>query len=72
MALPYQETPVAEVPQTDNFDQWRIKTNQAISRTNDQEVKIGDLNTLVDPQESLVDAVNSGRQFSIAITLALA
>jgi hypothetical protein len=72
MALPYQETPVAEVPQTDNFDQWRIKTNQAIARTNDQEVKIGDLNTLVDPQESLVDAVNSGRQFSIAITLALA
>lgn len=72
MALPYQETPIAEVPQTDNFDQWRIKTNQAISRTNDQEVKIGDLNTLVDPQESLVDAVNSGRQFSIAITLALA
>lgn len=72
MALPYQETPIAEVPQTDNFDQWRIKTNQAITRTNDQEVKIGDLNTLVDPQESLVDAVNSGRQFSIAITLALA
>jgi hypothetical protein len=72
MALPYQETPIAEVPQTDNFDQWRIKTNQAITRTNDQEVKIGDLNTLVDPQENLVDAVNSGRQFSIAITLALA
>lgn len=72
MALPYQETPIAEVPQTDNFDQWRVKTNQAITRTNDQEVKIGDLNTLVDPQDSLVDAVNSGRQFSIAITLALA
>jgi hypothetical protein len=72
MALPYQQTPIAEVPQTDNFDQWRVKTNQAITRTNDQEVKIGDLNTLVDPQTNLVDAVNSGRQFSIAITLALA
>lgn len=72
MALPYQSTPIQEVPQTDNFDQWRIKTNSAISRTNDQEVKIGDLNQLVDPQENLVDAVNSGRQFSIAITLALA
>ncbi len=71
MALPYQSTPIADVPQTDNFDQWRVKTNQTIERTNNQEVKIGDLNTLIDPQENLVDAVNSGRQFSIAITLAL-
>lgn len=71
MALPYQETAISSVPQTDNFDQWRIKTNEAISRTNNQEVKIGDLNTLIDPQNSLVEAVNSGRQFSIAITLAL-
>lgn len=71
MALPYQSTPVPDVPQTDNFDQWRIKTNEVIARTNNQEVKIGDLNTLVDPQNTLVDAVNSGRQFSIAITLAL-
>lgn len=72
MALPYQSTPIQEVPATDNFDQWRVKTNTTIARTNDQEVKIGDLNQLVDPQENLVDAVNSGRQFSIAITLALA
>lgn len=71
MALPYQSTPIADVPATDNFDQWRVKTNQTIDRTNNQEVKIGDLNTLIDPQNNLVDAVNSGRQFSIAITLAL-
>ena len=72
MALPYQSTPVQSIPQTDNFDQWRIKTNEVISRTNAHEIKIGDLNTLLDPQSNLVDAVNSGRQFSIAITLALA
>jgi hypothetical protein len=71
MALPYQETPINTVPKTDDFDQWRVKTNQAIERTNNQEVKIGDLNTLLDPQDNLVNAVNSGRQFSIAITLAL-
>jgi hypothetical protein len=71
MALPYQSTPIPTVPQTDNFDQWRVKTNQTIERTNNQEVKIGDLNTLLDPQDNLVAAVNSGRQFSIAITLAL-
>lgn len=71
MALPYQETPVNIVPQTDNFDQWRVKTNQVIERTNDQEVKIGDLNQLLQPNNNLVDAINGGREFSIAITIAL-
>jgi hypothetical protein len=71
MALPYQENPIPTVPQTDNFDQWRVKTNEAIERTNNQELKIGDLNELIDPQQDLVSAVNSGREFSIAITLAL-
>jgi len=72
MALPYQDTPVQTVPQSDNLDQWRVKTNQVIDRTNNQEVKIGDLNELAQGEESLVDAVNGARDFSIAITLALA
>lgn len=72
MALPYQSNPVPTVPQSDNLDQWRVKTNSAIERTNNQEVKIGDLNELAQGEESLVDAVNGARDFSIAITLALA
>lgn len=72
MALPYQSNPIPTVPQSDNLDQWRVKTNSAIERTNDQEVKIGDLNQLAQGEENLVDAVNGARDFSIAITLALA
>lgn len=68
MALP---TPVITVPQTDSFDQWRVKTNSVISQSNQTVVDVGDLATLAGGEATIVAAVNGGRSFSIAISIAL-
>ena len=65
------QTPVTTVPQTDSFDQWRVKTNSVITQSNQNVVNIGDLATLAGGETSIVDAVNGGRNFSIAISIAL-
>jgi len=37
------QTPVTTVPQTDSFDQWRVKTNQVITEANQTVQDVGDL-----------------------------
>ena len=37
------QTPVITVPQTDTFDQWRVKTNQVIGQSNQTVLDVGDL-----------------------------
>ena len=68
MALP---TPVITVPQTDSFDQWRVKTNSVVSQSNQTVVDVGDLATLTGGESTIVSAINGGRNFSIAISIAL-
>jgi hypothetical protein len=65
------QTPVTTVPQTDSFDQWRVKTNSVILEANQTVQNIGDLSNLAGGETSIVDAVNGGRNFSIAISIAL-
>jgi hypothetical protein len=65
------QTPVTTVPQTDSFDQWRVKTNQAIDEANQTVQDVGDLANLQGGESTIVDAVNGGRNFSIAISIAL-
>lgn len=65
------QTPVTTVPQTDSFDQWRVKTNQVILEANQIVQDVGDLATLAGGETTIVDAVNGGRNFSIAISIAL-
>jgi hypothetical protein len=65
------QTPVTTVPQTDSFDQWRVKTNSVILEANQTVQEIGDLSNLAGGETSIVDAVNGGRNFSIAISIAL-
>lgn len=65
------QTPVTTVPQTDSFDQWRIKTNQVITQSNQTVQDVGDLADLAGGETTIVDAVNGGRNFSIAIAVAL-
>lgn len=68
MALP---TPVTTVPQTDTFDQWRVKTNSVIGQSNQTVQDVGDLANLAGGESTIVDAVNNNRNFSIAISIAL-
>ena len=65
------QTPVTTVPQTDSFDQWRVKTNQVITEANRTVQDVGDLATLQGGEATVVDAVNGTRSFSIAISIAL-
>jgi hypothetical protein len=65
------QTPVTTVPQTDSFDQWRVKTNQVIGSANQTVQDIGDLADLAGGDTTIVEAVNSSRNFSIAISIAL-
>jgi hypothetical protein len=65
------QTPVTTVPQTDTFDQWRVKTNSVITQSNQTVEDVGDLTQLVGGQTNLVQAINDGNDFSIAITIAL-
>lgn len=65
------QTPVTTVPQTDSFDQWRVKTNQAITEANQTVQDVGDLAELQGAEPTIVDAVNGSRSFSIAISIAL-
>jgi hypothetical protein len=65
------QTPVTTVPQTDSFDQWRVKTNQVITEANQTVQDVGDLANLQGGEATVVDAVNGGRSFSIAISIAL-
>jgi hypothetical protein len=65
------QTPVTTVPQTDSFDQWRVKTNSVILEANQTVQQIGDLSNLAGGETTIVDAVNGGRNFSIAISIAL-
>ena len=65
------QTPVTTVPQTDSFDQWRVKTNSVILEANQTVQDVGDIATLAGGETSIVDAVNGGRNFSIAISIAL-
>ena len=65
------QTPVITVPQSDTFDQWRVKTNQVITQSNQTVQDVGDLSQLVAGQTNLVDAINDANDFSIAITIAL-
>jgi hypothetical protein len=65
------QTPVTTVPQTDSFDQWRVKTNQVIGKANQTVQDVGDLAHLAGGESTIVDAVNGGRNFSIAISIAL-
>jgi hypothetical protein len=65
------QTPVTTVPQTDSFDQWRVKTNSVITEANQTVQDVGDLATLQGGEPTIVAAVNGGRSFSIAISIAL-
>jgi hypothetical protein len=65
------QTTVNQVPQTDSFDQWRVKTNQVIDEANQTVQDVGDLANLQGQEPTIVDAVNGGRSFSIAISIAL-
>jgi len=65
------QTPVTTVPQTDSFDQWRVKTNSVILEANQTVQDVGDLATLAGGETTIVSAVNNGRNFSIAISIAL-
>ena len=65
------QTPVTTVPQTDSFDQWRVKTNQVIGEANQTVQDVGDIANLAGGETNIVDAVNGGRNFSIAIAVAL-
>lgn len=62
---------VATVSQANTFDQWRVSTNEVITKTNNQEDYIGDLALLDNGQPDLVEAINETRGFSVAITIAL-
>jgi len=65
------QTPVTTVPQTDSFDQWRVKTNSVILEANQTVQDVGDIATLAGGETTIVSAVNNGRNFSIAISIAL-
>lgn len=65
------QTPVTTVPQSDTFDQWRVKTNSVITQSNQTVQDVGDIALLGGGQSNLVQAINDGTDFSIAITIAL-
>ncbi len=65
------QTPVVTVPQTDTFDQWRVKTKSIITQSNQTVQDVGDIAALGGGQTNLVQAINDNTDFSIAITIAL-
>ncbi len=65
------QTPVTTVPQTDTFDQWRVKTNSVITQSNQTVQDLGDIATLIGGQTNVVQAINDSTDFSIAISIAL-
>lgn len=65
------QTPVTTVPQTDTFDQWRVKTNSVITQSNQSVQDVGDLDQLLNGEGNLVEAINNNTGFSIAISIAL-
>ena len=66
------QTPTPAVTTSDNFEQWFDKTNEVITEANQTVQDVGDLATLADgASTNLVDAVNNGRNFSIAMSVAL-
>jgi hypothetical protein len=62
---------VPTVSQNNSFDQWRVTTNDVITKSNNQEDYIGDLAELEESETNLVDAVNNARSYSIAVSIAL-
>lgn len=56
---------IPNVPQTDTFDQWRIKTNTIAENVGD----LDNLNTT--DQSNIVAAVNENKEFTIAMAIAL-
>lgn len=62
---------VQTVSQNNSLDQWRVLTNEAITKTNNQEDYIGDLADLENAETNLVEAVNNARGYSIAVSIAL-
>jgi len=62
---------VQTVSQNNSFDQWRVLTNETITKTNNQEDNIGDLENLENAEDNLVDAINNSRGYSIAVSIAL-
>tara|TARA_Y100001937_G_scaffold104984_1_gene145453 strand:- start:95 stop:304 length:210 start_codon:yes stop_codon:yes gene_type:complete len=66
-----KEAAVAQVSQSETFDQWRIKTNLNITKGNNQEDKLGDLALLENGEADLTSAVNNARDYSIAMSIAL-
>lgn len=66
------QTPTTPVDTSDNFEQWFNKTNDVINEANQTVQDVGDLSELDDgTSTNLVDAINTGRNFSIAISIAL-
>lgn len=58
-------TQLVNVPVTDNFEQWRQKTNTIATQ-------VGDLDNLTtDVKTSVVDAINNSKYFAIAMAIAL-
>lgn len=62
---------VQTVSQNNSFDQWRVQTNEVITKTNNQEDYIGDLADLENQETNLVEAINNSRGYSIAVSIAL-
>ena len=62
---------VQTVSQNNSFDQWRVTTNEVITKTNNQEDYIGDLADLENQETNLVEAINNSRGYSIAVSIAL-
>jgi hypothetical protein len=56
---------ITQVPDTDNFEQWRIKTNDIANQ-------VGDLANLeTQTTTDIVSAINSAQGLSIAMSIAL-
>jgi hypothetical protein len=56
---------ITQVPDTDNFEQWRVKTNDIANQ-------VGDLANLeTQDATSIVNAVNSAQGFAVAMSIAL-
>ena len=66
-----KEAAVAQVSQSETFDQWRQKTNLNITKGNNQEDKLGDLALLENGESDLTSAVNNARDYAIAMSIAL-
>lgn len=56
---------IPNVPQTDTFDQWRVKTNTTAQNVGD----LDNLNTT--DKTNLVSATNEVKSFALAMAIAL-